>query len=103
VRREAHNAASVLSDAYAARLRTFERAHQKLEPMLTAGHVSRQRVTLFYVGLLAGGIAPGPNVPPRVSFKSHADGRDIARKTRRRHGCRRGTPGGVRHDSHLVV
>jgi hypothetical protein len=88
--------ASALSDAYAARLRTFERARQKLERLLTAGHVSRHDLTLFYegiflrtvtsfeglvedlfVGLLAGGIAPGPNVHPRASFKSHSVARDV--------------------------
>ncbi len=88
--------ASALSDAYAARLRIFERARQKLERMLTAGYVSRHDVALFYegillrtvtsfeglmedlfVGLLTGGIAPGRNVHPRVSFKSHAVARDV--------------------------
>ena len=88
--------ASALSDTYAARLRTFESARRKLEKLLTAGRVSRHDVTLFYegiflrtvtsfeglledlfVGLLAGGISPGPNVHPRVSFRSHAVARDV--------------------------
>jgi hypothetical protein len=64
--------------------------------MLTAGYISRHDVTLFYegillrtvtsleglmedlfVGLLAGGIAPGPRVHPRVSFKSQLVARDV--------------------------
>jgi hypothetical protein len=31
----------------------------------------------LFIGLLAGGIAPGPKVHPRVSFKSHAVARDV--------------------------
>jgi hypothetical protein len=88
--------ATTLSDNYAARLRTFERARQKLERMLTEGHITRHDVTLFYegiflrtvtafeglmedlfVGLLAGGITPGRKVRPRVTFQSHAVARDV--------------------------
>ncbi len=88
--------ASTLSDAYAARLRTFERARRKLERLHTAGHVTRHDVTLFYegiflrtvttfeglmedlfVGLLAGGITPSKNCHPRVTFQSHAVARDV--------------------------
>jgi hypothetical protein len=88
--------ATSLSDAYAARLRTFDRARRKLERLHTEGHVRRHDVSLFYegillrtvtsfeglledlfVGLLAEGIAPGRNVRPRVTFQSHAVARDV--------------------------
>ena len=88
--------ATTLSDAYAARLRTFERSRRKLERLLTAGQVTRHDVSLFYegillrtvtgfeglmeelfVGLLAGGIAPGRNVHPRVTFNSHLVAREV--------------------------
>jgi hypothetical protein len=88
--------ATTLCETYAARLRTFERARRKLERMLTAGHVTRHDVSLFYegiflrtvttfeglmedlfVGLLAGGITPGPKVHPRVTFQSHSVARDV--------------------------
>ena len=88
--------ATTLSDAYASRLRTFERARQKLERLLIEGEVTRHDVSLFYegillrtvtgfeglmeelfVGLLAGGIAPGKNVHPRVTFNSHLVARDV--------------------------
>jgi hypothetical protein len=88
--------AHTLSDAYAARLRTFDRARRKLERMLLEGHVNRHDVSLFYegiflrtvtafeglmedlfVGLLAGAITPGPKVHPRVTFQSHGVARDV--------------------------
>jgi hypothetical protein len=88
--------ASSLSDAYAARLLTFERARRKLEHLLDCGRVGRSDVALFYegiflrtvtsfegliedlfVGLLARGITPGANVYPRVRFRSHAVARDV--------------------------
>ena len=88
--------ASALSDAYAARLRTFDRARRKLERLYTEGRVTRHDVSMFYegiflrtvtsfegliedlfVGLLAGGITPGRNVHPRVTFQSHAVARDV--------------------------
>jgi hypothetical protein len=87
---------STLSDAYAARLRTFDRARQKFERMHTEGRVTRHDVSLFYegiflrtvtsfeglmedlfVGLLAGSITPGKKVHPRVTFQSHAVARDV--------------------------
>jgi hypothetical protein len=88
--------ANTLSDAYAARLRTFERSRKKLERLLTKGQVNRHDVSLFYegillrtvtsfeglmeelfVGLLAGGIIPGRNVHPRVTFNSHLVAREV--------------------------
>jgi hypothetical protein len=88
--------ATTLSDAYAARLRTFERARRKLERLLTEGQVTRNDVSLFYegillrtvtgfeglmeelfVGLLAGGIIPGRNVYPRATFSSHLVAREV--------------------------
>src|SRR5262245_7763058 len=89
-------AASTLSDAYAARLRTFERARRKLERLYIEGHIARHDAGLFYegiflrsvtsfeglmedlfVGLLAGAIIPGKDVRPRVTFRSHAVARDV--------------------------
>lgn len=88
--------ATALSDAYTARLRTFERARAKLERLLLSGHVTRHDVSLFYegiflrtvtsfealmeelfVGLLVGGLGPARNVHPRVTFQSHAVARDV--------------------------
>ena len=88
--------ATSISDDFAARLRTFERARTKLERLLLGGHVARHDVNLFYegillrtvtsfetfmeelfVGLLTGGIAPGHNVLPRVTFRSAAVARDV--------------------------
>jgi hypothetical protein len=88
--------ATVLSDAYAARLRTFDRARHKLEALHSEGRVTRHDVSMFYegiflrtvtsleglmedlfVGLLAGGILPGKNVHPRVTFQSHTVARDV--------------------------
>lgn len=88
--------ASTLSDSYAARLRTFDRARRKLESLLVEGRVTRNEVSMFYegiflrtvtafeglmedlfVGLLAGGITPGRNVHPRIIFKSHTVARDV--------------------------
>ena len=88
--------ATTLSDAYASRLHTFERARQKFERLLNNRDVTRHDVSLFYegillrtvtgfeglmeelfVGLLAGGITPGKNVHPRVRFSSHLVARDV--------------------------
>jgi hypothetical protein len=88
--------ASTLSDAYSAWLRTFDRARRNLEQLHIDGRVTRHEVSLFYegiflravtsfeglleelfVGLLAGGIKPGRNVHPRVTFQSHGVARDV--------------------------
>jgi hypothetical protein len=88
--------ATALSDAYAIRLRAFERARRKLELMLAGNHLTRHDASLFYegiflrtvtafegmmeelfVGLLAGGITPGRHVHPRVTFQSHSVARDV--------------------------
>jgi len=88
--------ATNISDEFTARLRMFERARSKLEHLLLTGHVSRHDVSLFYegiflrtvtsfeglmeelfVGLLTGGITPGRNVHPRVTFRSPAVARDV--------------------------
>ena len=88
--------ATTLSDTYASRLRTFERARRKFERLLSMGEVTRHDVSLFtegillrtvtgfeglmeelFVGLLAGGIAPGKDVHPRVTFNSHIVARDV--------------------------
>jgi hypothetical protein len=88
--------ASKISDEFAARLRTFERARAKFEKLLTAGKVSRHDLNLFYegiflrtvtsfealmeelfVGLLCGGITPPPNIHPRVVFKSIVVAREV--------------------------
>ena len=88
--------ATSLSDRYTARLRSFDRARKKLEFMLVAKHLHRHDLNVFYegiflrtvttfegliedlfVGLLAGGIVPGSQVHPRVSFRSHAVARDV--------------------------
>jgi hypothetical protein len=68
----------------------------KLERLHAEGRVTRHDVSMFYegiflrtvtsfegliedlfVGLLAGSIAPGRNVHPRVTFQSHAVARDV--------------------------
>ncbi len=88
--------ATALSDSYTSKLLTFERARRKFERLLDEGEVTRHDVSLFYegillrtvtgleglmeelfVGLLAGGIIPGRNVHPRVTFNSHAVARDV--------------------------
>jgi len=88
--------ATAISDDFTARLRMFERARAKLERLLVSGHVTRHDVNLFYegiflrtvtsfealmeelfVGLLTGGITPGRNVHPRVTFRSAAVARDV--------------------------
>ena len=90
--------ASTLSDKYAARLRTFDRARRKLEHLHNPeGRLTRHDVSLFYegiflrtvtsferlledlfVGLLAGGITPGRNVHPRVTFQAYAVAREFS-------------------------
>jgi hypothetical protein len=88
--------ATAISNDFTARLRMFERARAKLERLLLSGHVTRHDVNLFYegiflrtvtsfealmeelfVGLLTGGITPGRNVHPRVTFQSAAVARDV--------------------------
>lgn len=88
--------ASKLSDAYTSRLLIFERTRAKVERLLITGHVTRHDAHLFYesiflrtvttfeglledlfVGLLAGSVAPGRNVHPRVSFRSHTVAREV--------------------------
>jgi hypothetical protein len=88
--------AIAISDDFTTRLRRFERSRAKLERLLISGHVTRHDVSLFYegtflrtvtsleslmeelfVGLLTGGITPGRNVHPRVTFRSAAIARDV--------------------------
>ncbi len=88
--------AIAISDDFTTRLRRFERSRAKLERLLLSGHVTRHDVSLFYegiflrtvtsfeslleelfVGLLTGGITPGRNVRPRVTFRSAAIARDV--------------------------
>lgn len=85
-----------LSDAFIARLHRFERARVKVEHLLSEGLVSREDASLFYegiflrmvttfeglmedlfIGLLVGGIVPGRNVHPRVTFRSRSVARDV--------------------------
>jgi len=88
--------ATSISDDFANRLRSFERSRAKLERLLLRGHVTRHDVSLFYegiflrtvtsleslmeelfLGLLTGGIAAGPKIHPRVTFRSGAIARDV--------------------------
>jgi hypothetical protein len=88
--------ATAISDDFTTRLRMFERSRAKLERLLLSGHVTRHDVSLFYegiflrtvtsletlmeelfIGLLTGGITPGRNVHPRVTFQSSAVARDV--------------------------
>jgi hypothetical protein len=88
--------ATTISDAFLARLRTFERARAKLERLLLSGHVTRHDVNLFYegiflrtvtsfealledlfVGLLSGKIIPVPRVHPHVIFRSAGVARNV--------------------------
>ena len=87
---------TAISDDFANRLRRFERSRAKLEQLLLSGHVKRHDVSLFYegiflrtvtsfeslmeelfLGLLTGGIKPGRNVHPRVTFQSVVIARDV--------------------------
>src|SRR5271157_2454106 len=85
-----------ISDDFTARLRRFERSRAKLERLQLSGHVTRHDVSLFYegiflrtvtsfeslmeelfIGLLTGGITPGRNVHPRLTFRSALIARDV--------------------------
>lgn len=88
--------APTFSDAFTARLQTFERSRAKIERLLLNGHVTRQDINLFYegiflrtvtsfenlieelfIGFLTGRITPAQTVQPRVNFRSSAVARDV--------------------------